>query len=1126
MTRDAELIEADREARERALDTRRSFIVQAPAGSGKTELLIQRYLRLLARVDEPEEVLAITFTRKAAAEMRERVVAALTSASLGNRPDAPHLQITFNAAGSVLERDAERGWSLLKLSHRFRILTLDAFNAGIARRLPVTSGLATSGNVIQDSEATEVYRRAARSTLDWLATDDELGECVRNVLEHVDGSAGRYILYLSRMLQTRDQWLNITGSGAVADPQGVRELLERNVAELVSRQLAVTRARLETASDATMGTLLAYAAATLRDNGTDTPWPDGMAELPGTEAADLEAWKWLTGLMLTGRGDWRRSVNKNQGFPPGDEGEKAAWIGLLRDLSGDVNLQQDLQAVTRLPRPEYSDSQWAVLVALFRVLPLAVTELRREFGERGCADHTEVALAAAAALGSAAEPGDIALMLDYRIRHVLVDEMQDTSISQYRMLETLTGGWSPDDGRTFFCVGDPMQSIYRFRNAEVGQFVRARTAGLAGLPLESLTLRRNFRSGEGLVHWFNDVFARVLPDLDEPTSGAVSYSASAPVPEQADTGDVQVTPLFETEAIDEARQVCGLVSERLAKCPGEDIAVLVRSRTQLPDLLSYLRQARIPYQAIEIDRLSDLKEIIDLLALTRAICHSGDRAAWLALLRGPYAGLDWVDLHRLVAGTTATIPELLHDEARLQTLSTAGRERALALREALESGLGIDRSLGLRERLERVWYALGGPELLQDATEIEHAYRYLDLIESHEMDGTLGDIATLQSLLDGQRVSAAHDESRVTVMTMHKSKGLEFDHVILPFLGRYTSSSEQAVLSWLNVPAAGGGSDLVLSPVGPAYELENDPLHAYIEGARRRSERLEQDRLLYVACTRAKRTLHLVAGVSVSGDAPKPPDPRSMLASLWPALQPEVLGAFAQSAPKPADSEADDSALFVLPRLWRRPSDWSPATPPALPAAIESIDVLDDQATPIHYEWVGAMAREAGVFVHRWLERWVAAGRLPDREALADVRSTTERWAHAAGLRGNDVDQVCTRVRAALEGILADPKGRWILDGPGEAELPLTGVWRGQITSIVIDRIRIDDDGNHWIIDYKTSSHEGGDLDGFLKQETERYAEQLARYRHLYSAYSGTRGIRTALYFPLMQEFREVTPAA
>ncbi len=1123
MMTDEELISADQSARDAALDIRESYIVQAPAGSGKTELLIQRYLRLLASVDEPEEVLAITFTRKAAAEMRERVIAALRRAQAGQRPEAAHLQITYDAARSVLEKDEHKGWALLTLSQRFRILTLDAFNAGIARRLPVTSGLASSGNVIQDSQAQDVYRRAARSTLDWLASDDEVGDCVRNVLEHVDGNTGRYVAYLTRMLQTRDQWLAITGSGEHADRDGVRALLESNVAELVATQLRATRARLEAANTGSMASLLAYAAARLRDNGVATPWPDGLAELPDADPDQLDAWQWLTGLLLTGRGDWRRSVNKNQGFPPGDKGEKADWLALLARLSDDAYLLQDLQAVTRLPSPSYTDGQWEVLVALFRVLPLAVTELRREFGERGCADHIEVALAASAALGSAAEPGDMALMLDYRIRHILVDEMQDTSISQYRMLETLTGGWSPGDGRTFFCVGDPMQSVYRFRNAEVGQFVRSRQSGLGGLPLRSLTLRRNFRSGESLVKWFNDVFATVLPDRDEPTSGAVSYSPSASVPAQSGIGSIHFLPLFEVDAIDEARAVCDLVSRRLESSPDEDIAVLVRSRTQLPVLLADLRRAGIAYQAVEIDRLSDLKEIIDLIALTRAICHFSDRAAWLALLRSPFAGLSWEDLLALVSGSTASVWEMLADDDRLGTLSASGRQRVIALRDAMAAAMSIDRSMTLRERVERAWHSLGGPALLTSPVEVEHTSLFMDLLERHEVDGTLSDVAELQSVLDSQRVSAGDDNCRVSVMTMHKAKGLEFDHVILPFLGRYTSLSERAVLSWLNVPVANGGSDLVVSPIGATHEVDNDPLHAYIEGARRRSDRLEQDRLLYVACTRAKTSLHLVASLSVDDEAPRPPDSRSMLSSLWKALREDIVAAYQAADTPPTPKQTDDAALFVTPKLQRRTEGPAPVPPP-LPVALKQPDGAEAISRPIHYDWVGTIAREAGVLVHRWLERYVAARSLPDPAQLEADRAITRRWAQAAGLVGDDLERVCARVHESLAGVLADARGRWILEGQGDAELPLTGLWRGQVLSIVIDRIRVDDNGAHWIIDYKTSSHEGGNLEGFLQQEVERYTDQLDRYRGLYRAYSGAADVRTALYFPLMQTFREVTP--
>ena len=146
------------------------------------------------------------------------------------------------------------------------------------------------------------------------------------------------------------------------------------------------------------------------------------------------------------------------------------------------------------------------------------------FSEKVKTDFVEVALTAGNALGTADNPGDVALILDYQLRHLLVDEMQDTSSAQYRMLEALTGGWEEGDGRTLFCVGDPMQSIYRFRNAEVGQFLLAKHAGIGNVKLHELTLRRNFRSGERRVNWCNDVFPNVIPDNDDSRKSAVSFS--------------------------------------------------------------------------------------------------------------------------------------------------------------------------------------------------------------------------------------------------------------------------------------------------------------------------------------------------------------------------------------------------------------------------------------------------------------------------------------------------------------------------------------------------------------------------------------------------------------------------
>ena len=156
-----------------ALDPRRSFIVQAPAGSGKTELLIQRFLTLLARVNEPEEIVSITFTRKAASEMRERVMNALNSASRGESGSGAHARLTRDLAAAALEQDHVRGWSLLDHPSRVRIETIDALASGFTRAMPWLSRFGAMPDPVED--AYPLYRAAAHRTLRILGegtTDD------------------------------------------------------------------------------------------------------------------------------------------------------------------------------------------------------------------------------------------------------------------------------------------------------------------------------------------------------------------------------------------------------------------------------------------------------------------------------------------------------------------------------------------------------------------------------------------------------------------------------------------------------------------------------------------------------------------------------------------------------------------------------------------------------------------------------------------------------------------------------------------------------------------------------------------------------------------------------------------
>ena len=213
---DEQLLIADMKARTEALDVSRSFIVQAPAGSGKTELLIQRYLNLLSAVENPEEVVAITFTRKAAAEMQIRVLEALRRKVSGDEPDADHERRTFELAGRALEKSEALDWNLIGNPRRMRILTLDALNASIAKSQPLSSP-GTGARVVVGAEMLATYQAAALATFDWLADKGEMREATKEVLLHVDNNTWLYTSYLSQMLGTRDQWLPIIGSGRLSE---------------------------------------------------------------------------------------------------------------------------------------------------------------------------------------------------------------------------------------------------------------------------------------------------------------------------------------------------------------------------------------------------------------------------------------------------------------------------------------------------------------------------------------------------------------------------------------------------------------------------------------------------------------------------------------------------------------------------------------------------------------------------------------------------------------------------------------------------------------------------------------------------------------------------------------------
>ena len=236
---------ADWKQRELGRDLLHSYIVQAPAGSGKTELLTQRMLGLLAHVENPEEVVAITFTRKAAAEMSHRLVKGLQAAASQQRGDnehedlQDHEQVSRDLALAVLEHDARQGWNLLEQPGRLRIRTIDSLCSELARQLPVTSGLGGGQQIAED--ATALYRQAATRTMAIIEDDrDELQADVTRVLDRYDNQYDKLVELLTGMLASREQWTGHLLDARIGDGFD-RQGMEKALRYLVEDQLEKAR---------------------------------------------------------------------------------------------------------------------------------------------------------------------------------------------------------------------------------------------------------------------------------------------------------------------------------------------------------------------------------------------------------------------------------------------------------------------------------------------------------------------------------------------------------------------------------------------------------------------------------------------------------------------------------------------------------------------------------------------------------------------------------------------------------------------------------------------------------------------------------------------------------------------
>jgi len=1113
----------DQTQRDLALDHRRSILVRAPAGSGKTDLLTRRFLRLLGEVDDPGQVVAITFTIPAAAEMRNRILSELEKAALAGATDsvADPLSMEMLARGA-LARSRALGWDLLELPAQLRISTIDSFCRDLALQQPLLSGL--GGGLDISEQPAELYRRAARRTLQQIRrADTALSTAIETLLDWRDNNWREIEDLTVEMLRNRDRWMQDF-------------VLEREP------EWDLLRARLE--------------------------------------------------------------------------------APFLRADCGSAPIQ-------------YSDAEWQIVCACFNLLRRAAAELRVVFAESATADFTEVAQIALSVLkGEDGFPTDTAQAVADGIRHLLVDEFQDTSRRQHELLRRLIAAWSDREGRTCFVVGDPMQSIYGFREADAELFPRVEKLGLEipdelSFSFHGVHLTANFRSEASLVASINETFAQVFAVS---SGSGITFAAS-----QSARGDAtqlgphlvgEVVPRLqfyadffpaaagssgpdrkkqvaaereaaETKQIDEIVEIvrthlplieAARAANEKKRSGGERkkfrIAVLGRARKSLEPIAAALRGAGIHFRAVELEKLHDRPEIIDALALARALLNPYDRVAWLGVLRAPWCGLSLGDLHSLVSADSPellgrSVPELLSERSHL--LSAEGREAvdrltgAIAFAERLRSE---QPTAALGTGLEQIWLRLAGAQCVdtEARANLDLLWKSLDALPQGEPDLLGPALDSALECLTALPDPAVESDVGVQLMTIHKAKGLEFEVVIVPDLQKGGARGKHEMLSWLErgLPPdvavnegdnSGEVTEFLIAPFSPKGS-DRSETKKWVDDLRRAREKQEERRLLYVAATRAREELHFFARLSwkIAKDGSlalvEPRD--SLLQAAWPAWETEIRRRFdervalAASSAQPSTigslaAAAGDNLIEIAPsspaptRLRRLPPGFNIHAGEL--ASSSGDEALGVSGRLYERHEGGLQSRALGKAVHTLLQQVAQLLATQTREsALAKLSLWQPRIAATVRASGIEPAAASRIAGQALQIVLRaadDPLAQWILAPHTDAanEVRWTGVVAGGLRTVQVDRIfragpeppnagasdsqavaaSINED-TWWIIDYKTAhrdykiAHEDGlDPASALPELRRQFAPQIEAYAAVLRNLHGT-GIRLCggLYYPRM----------
>jgi ATP-dependent exoDNAse (exonuclease V) beta subunit len=799
---------SDERIRQEALDISKSFIVQAPAGSGKTEVLTNRYLKLLATVNNPENILALTFTKKAVAELKLRIINSIKAAQDGIRPTEQHKELNYNLALEVLQKDKKYNWNLLKNISRIQVMTFDSLAAKISRSYKPHNRL-TNLNLIDD--VIDIYKISAQNLLQNI-TNSEAKDSIIYLLKHLDNNTNSFVSLVATMLDERNKWLeriNNKSLNSNAIKQTIKNITDARLADLT--KFATQELTFEFFDLATINT-----------------WYVNFKHLPQSLDDYLE----LANLCLTKSGTIRKQLTKRDGFSPyAPKDKKSNFISYIAGFS--PNFVAKLHNLRLLPQ----EIDEELLTHIIKVLLLANFELENQFAELGGVDYTQISLNANNMLASE-EVYDIALSLDNKISHILIDEFQDTSFTQLELISLMVANWERDKHHTLFIVGDPMQSIYLFRGAQVEVFLTVWSQGLDGIKLNNLTLSNNFRSSKTIVEHNNKVFSQIFPNEDDNELGQVKYTPAQSIHPATDGVFCHAFARGEEEL--ELKKIRQIVTNN----NGKSIAILARNKKIFIPIAQMLSAENVEFSAYENIKLTDDIFIKDLLTICTILLSRNNKLAWLSLMRSPYVGLeldellefsDITDIYNYLANSKN------HKLFKLYQIFNLAFSK-IGVFSFVNVFNSVIRNLAIHQIINPIQNKSLG--------------LFSEVLYNLESQNELS-LELIKAKLDKLFVPSV--ASKVQLMSVHQAKGLEFDIVILPNLA--------------TIPPVDKGKLLYITEFvgnGTLFAPKSESkIYNFLRNNSTTRLNFEMMRLLYVAMSRAKEELHLSACADINKIAKK-----------------------------------------------------------------------------------------------------------------------------------------------------------------------------------------------------------------------------------------------------------------